>query len=99
MESLTGIGDRAFGDGSRVPSLVADVEPDAAGKEREEHHQPDLLEAIDRDQVPVDVVSCRVVLPRHAESMGYSIRPGLPVPGSSKYTAAFFSNAANPPER
>src|ERR1043166_3707441 len=99
MESLPGVGDGAFREGSRISPLVADVEPNAAGEEGEEHHQPDLLQPIDGDQVPVDVVATRCVLPRHAESMAYSIRPGLPVRGSSKYTAAFFPTPLNPPER
>ena len=88
----------------RVPALVADVEPDAAGEERQKDDQTDLFEPIDGDQVPVDVCSLfATFFCAMQESMAYSTRPGLPAPGSSKYTAAFFHSAldlrATLPER
>src|SRR6185436_19522987 len=54
VERLTCIADRVLGVALRVAFLLAPEPPPGEAEEQKQHDQPDLFEALDRDQVPVD---------------------------------------------
>ena len=58
----------------RIPALALDVPPDSGADEHEKKDERDLLEAIDRDQIPVDALVARgALLFSHSDETAYSI--------------------------
>jgi hypothetical protein len=54
VQCLPRLGDRGFGDAARIAPLVREVPPPAGADEDEENNEADLLEAIDRDEIPIE---------------------------------------------
>ena len=55
VESLSRLGNRGLSRAPRVPFLVREEPPSCQAEDDEKDDETDLLEPIDRDQVPVDV--------------------------------------------